>query len=67
MYKSGSLNAGARELVRYTLDRMGMNEVRWDKEATVRVRDYIIFYRKENENHQLGTGMFVNHRLVSAV
>jgi hypothetical protein len=28
---------------------------------------YILFYRKGNENHQLGTGFLVHHRIVSAV
>jgi hypothetical protein len=29
--------------------------------------DYIFFYEKGNENHQLGKGFFVQHRIVSAV
>jgi hypothetical protein len=27
----------------------------------------IFFYEEGNTNHQLGTGMFVHHRIVSAV
>ena len=46
---------------------MGVQEVRWDKEDTVRAGDYYFFYGKGNENHQLGTGFFVHRRLVSAV
>ena len=30
-------------------------------------RDYIFFYGKGKENHQLGTGLFVHYRIVSAV
>ena len=33
----------------------------------VRVEDYNFFYGKGNENHQLGTGIFVHHGIVSAV
>ena len=67
LYRAGSLKAAARELGRYNLDVVGVQEVRWDKKGTVRAGDYNFFYRKGNENHQLGTGFFVHHRLVPAV
>ena len=44
---------------------MGVQEVRWDKGGTVRAGDYDFFYRKGNENHQLGTGFLVHCRIVS--
>ena len=40
------------QLARYKLDLLGVQEVRWDKGGTVRAGDYIVFYKKGNENHQ---------------
>ena len=35
LYRAGSLKAAARELARYKLDLVGVQEVRWDKGGTV--------------------------------
>jgi len=67
LYRAGSSTATARELGRYKLDLVGVQEVRWDREDTIRAVDYNFFYRKGNENHRLRTGFFVHHRIVSAV
>jgi hypothetical protein len=37
---------------------VGVQEVRWDKEGTVKAGDYSFSNGKGYENHQLGTGFF---------
>ena len=39
-YRAGPLKAAARELVRYKLDVVEVQEVRWDNGCTVRAGDY---------------------------
>jgi hypothetical protein len=67
LYRVGSLTAAASELARYELDLMGVQEVRWDKGDMVRAGVHNFFYGKGNEHHELGIGLFVHHRIVSAV
>jgi hypothetical protein len=43
LYRAGSVMAADRELARYKLNLVGVQEVRWDKEGTVKVRDYNVF------------------------
>ena len=57
LHRAGSLTAPARELARYKLDLVGVQEVRWDKGGTARAGDYNFFYGKGDKNHQLGTGV----------
>jgi len=42
---------------------VGVQEVRWDKEGNA----YVFIDGKGDENHQLGTGYFEQHRRGSAV
>jgi exonuclease III len=39
LYRAGSLTAAARELARYKLDLVGVQEMRWDKEGPVKAGD----------------------------
>jgi hypothetical protein len=56
-----------RELGKYKLDLVGVQEIRWEKGGTERAEDYTFFYGQGNGDHQLGTGFFVRKRIVPAV
>jgi hypothetical protein len=48
LYRAGSLMAAARELARYKLDLVGVQEVRLYKGGTGKVGIIVFFYRKGN-------------------
>jgi len=57
-YRTGSLKAAARELARYKLYVVGVQEVRWDKEGTVRAGDYNFFLRERKRESSTGKSFF---------
>jgi exonuclease III len=67
LYRIGSLKTVARELGKYKLELVGVQEVRWEKGGTERAEDYTFFHGQGNGDHQLGIGFFVHKRILSAV
>jgi hypothetical protein len=65
MHRAGSLRAEVEGISEYMFDFVGIQEVRWD--GTEPAGEYAFFYGKGNENHELGTGLFVNKKIISAV
>jgi hypothetical protein len=51
----------------YKLYLVGVQEVQWEGGGTASAGEYEFFYGNGNENHELGTGMFVCKRIISAV
>jgi hypothetical protein len=46
----------SKELLKYTLDLVGVQEVGWEGGGTEPAGEYKFFYGKGNEDHELGTG-----------
>jgi len=59
LYRSGLLTSVARELVRYTLDLVGVQEDRWGKGGSVRTGDGGGGGGKRKKNKPLGGGVFL--------
>jgi hypothetical protein len=55
-----------KELSKYKLDLVGI-KVEWNRGGTEPTGEHTFFYGKENENHEFGTGSFVQKIFVSAV
>jgi exonuclease III len=66
-YRIGSLTTVARELGKYKLDLVVVQEVRWEKGGTERAEDYTFLYGQGTGDRQLGTGFFVRKNIVSPV
>jgi exonuclease III len=67
MYRAGWLRAVEKEISKYKLDLVGVQEVRWDEGGTEPAGEYTFFYGRGNANHELCTGFFVHKRIMSAV
>jgi hypothetical protein len=66
LYRAGSLTKSCDRNVKYKLHLGGVH-VRWDRGGTQPTGEYTFFYGKGDENHELGTGLFVHKRIISAV
>jgi hypothetical protein len=56
LYRADALMTFSRELDRYILDLLSVQEVRWEGGSTEPAGEYTFFYGKGNENYELGTG-----------
>jgi hypothetical protein len=51
LYRVGSLMTVSRELARYNIDLVGVQEVRWEGGGTELAGEYTFFYGKGIKNH----------------
>jgi hypothetical protein len=57
----------AKEISKYELDFVGVQEVRWTRGGTEPAGEYKFLYGNGNQTHELGTELFVHERIISAV
>jgi exonuclease III len=67
LHRSGSLKTVSGELVKYKLDLVGVEKVRWDTGGIEPAGDYNLFYGNGNDDHHIGIGFFVHKSIISAV
>jgi hypothetical protein len=56
LYRAGTLVTVSRELARYKVDLVGVQEVIWEGSGTEPAGECTFFCSKGNDNHELGTG-----------
>jgi hypothetical protein len=64
LYRAGLLVTVSKELSKYGLDLVEVQEVRWEGGGTEPAGEYISFCEMMNENHEFGTGSFVHKRII---
>jgi hypothetical protein len=67
VYRADSFNAVSKELSRYKVDLVRVQEVRWERDGTESAGEYTFFYGNGNENYESCTGFFLYKRIISAV
>jgi hypothetical protein len=67
LYRAGCLMTISRELARYKLILVGVQEVRREGGGTEPAGEYSFLYGNENENYELGTEFSVHKRILAAV
>jgi hypothetical protein len=58
LYRAGFLMTVSRELSKYKLHLVRVQEVRWEGGSIEPAGEYTFFYGKRNKNYELGTGFF---------
>ena len=63
LYRAEVLTSVTRELIKYRMDLVWVQEVRWEDSGTLQSGNYTLFYGEGNASHQLATGFLFTGRL----
>jgi len=67
LYKPGVATDLVKEIERYKMKCVALQEVKWDDSRTTKILKRTIFSGKYEQNHQLGTGFTVHESIIHAV
>jgi hypothetical protein len=65
VYRSGYFKTISKELAKYKLHLVGVQEVRWAKDGTEPAHYCAFFYGNGNADHRLGTGFPIHKGIIS--
>jgi hypothetical protein len=67
LYRAGSLTTVSSKLSRCKKDSLGVQEVRCEGSSAKPPGEYTFFYRKGNQNYELGTGFLLHKGIILVV
>jgi len=67
LFKPGAAQCLVKEIRRYNLGVIALQEIRWNDKGTLDLQDTTIFYGECNDRRQFGTGFAVHKSIVPLV
>jgi exonuclease III len=64
LFKPGGAQSIIKEIEKYKVEIVALQEIRWDDTGTVNIQETTILYGKCNEQRQFGTGFAVHKSLI---
>jgi hypothetical protein len=67
LYKTGSALSLTKEIKKYRIKLLALQEVRWEEAENVKIPRTTIFNGKNEKGHKLGTGFAVHDSIIHTV